>query len=393
MKKSIILAAVVTVVTLLTGCGNLSKNPAANFDLDMLPCDYRNGGTPVRAYVQDGEKVLEYEGNPKSYGNPIAGMFYDGRAYIMVNGFNGFIDKEGNELFEIEGKANRFMTEGIAIVQRGDIIAAYDSEGNELWETEGRECSPVRAGYALFKNKQNEFCIIDSKGEVVFESSSDEYVSWYSTDMWNIASMAHPTYFEIYGKQGFSYILDVKTGEHLLEDCLPEEISNRNGIFIDSNNLAVVQTERNHKYGILDLDGTWKVEPEYSRIRNDGEWYMFLDEESGKWGWMDKDGVIKIEPIAEFPRWWVCPGFGYGDIAYIGEGQFINRKGVIVLETDLAVDSNFIGDRCLIDKGREGYTWMNREGEEICDPFPLDQDAQTVIRRLSNGNSPQYSFY
>lgn len=390
LKSPIILTAIAMV---LTGCGNgnVGKNSASDFDLELLPCDYRSGGTLIRAYERDGEQVLHYQGSPKDYGNPIAGMFYDGRAYIMVDGFNGFIDKEGNELFEIEGKANPYITEGIAIVQRGDMIVACDTEGNEMWEIEGRSCTSFRAGYAVLLDKNNNLNIIDSKGEIIFESSSDEYVPWQAMEVPNIASMAHPTYFEIRDKQGFAYVLDVKTGEHFLKGCMPNELSNREGIFIDSNNLVVAQTE-DRKYGILDLNGNWAVEPEYSKIRNDGKWYMFLDDDD-QWGWMDKDGNVKIEPIAKFPHWWISPGFGYGDIAYIGEGQFINREGNIVLETDFAVDSNFIGDRCLIDKGQEGYTWMNRDGEEICDPFPLDEHAKTTIRRLSNGSSPQYVAY
>lgn len=390
MKTINIVCAAIS-AAILAGCsgGDSGKDTSKDFNLDILPSVYGRGSQEHYCYWDfEQGPVIELKGH--SFSHLTLNLFYQGRAYVKTEDFQGFIDTEGNELFAVEGISNNYMTEGLAMTYdpRRKIVTAYDNKGDEVFTLEeALGCGPMREGYAVYSIKDRKLGLIDSKGEIIIDASDDENI-YTNSDFNSIAAAAHPTYYQIVSDDGFAYILDVKTGKHYLEDCLPNEVKTWKALTIDSNNLVVAETE-NDRFGLLDLDGNWVVEPEYSYLRNDGEWYIFR--ENGLYGWMDKKGEVKIEPIAQPPHYCRWLGFGHGDISYIGNGSFIDRNGNIVLETDYSIDSNFIGDRCLIDKGRAGNAWINRDGEEIGDPFILPDNALENIRQLSIGTTPQYT--
>jgi len=363
------------------------SNSLKSFNLNLIPCAFQQGNKDIYTYIDaNGMPVLEFDGSRHEHS--ALSPFYLGRAFVKTLDFKGFIDTEGNELFAIEGLANPYMTDNLAITVNDKIVTAYDANGDEAFAFEAKACTPMCEGYAIFTDRHNQNGIINRNGEIILDPSDDEYVMrWFSK--YSLASMAHPTYFQIMSKDGYQYILDAETGKHYLEDCIPEDVNTNVELHIDCNNMVVAMTHDN-KYGLLDLEGNWIVEPEYSLLKNDGEWYIFRENNNSLLGWIDKTGEIKIEPIADPPHycWWY--GFGFNDVSYIGNGCFINRVGDIVLETDYDIDSNFVGDRCLVDKGRQGHVWINREGEEISDPFFPTENAREAIRHLSIGNSPQY---
>ena len=203
-------------------------------------------------------------------------------------------------------------------------------------------------------------------------------------------SYAHPTWYPVFNDDGFAYILDVATGKHYLEDISIDYYWGGAwfGIpLVDCNDRIKVHSDR--KLGLVDMEGNTIIEPQYYHLVNDGEWYSFKDE-NGKFGWLDKNGEIVIEPQFE--------GFSIRDIVYFGTSDwapvdyhtFINRKGEVVLETEYIIESGFIGDRCMVDLGRERYAWMDREGNLIGSPMFIHEPARDHIRRLARGMAVQY---
>lgn len=377
-------------LSIIGGCSNVHNvnESIKDFNLDLIPCEFRTNRQENYVYKNmAGEYMFEFKA--LSYNHPKLNLFYKAKAFISVSDFKGFIDTNGNELFSLEGKPNDYMTEGIVFTRNDNkTVSAYDTEGNEVFSIYGLACSPLREGYALFCDRNGKMGIIDSKGEIVFEPSDEEYVYIWS-DLSSIAAMAHPTYYLIAQKDGLPYILDIKTGKRYLDECIPDDVYNWQPLNVDYNNLVVAKNKEG-LYGILDLEGNWVVDPDYTYLVNDGEWYIFKEEGNSLMGWMDKNGEVKIEPIAKPSNYSHWIGFGYDNWSYIGDGSFIDRDGNIVLETDYDINSNFIGDRCLVDKHRQGYVWINRQGEEISESFFPTENAIEDIRNLSIGGSPQY---
>ena len=156
---------------------------------------------------------------------------------------------------------------------------------------------------------------------------------------------------------------------------------------MDCNDRLVVIDD--DKYGMMDLDGNFIIEPQYDYLRNDGEWYVYgLD---GVYGWLDKNGKVVIEAqystSSDFKR--SDLGFAMSDLSRIDKNTFINRKNEVALETEYNIESNFIGDRCLVDLGSEGYSWMNRNGELVGESMFIG-DKHEDINRISMGYAIQY---
>lgn len=380
----------------LTACGGSETAKIAErtkgFDLELLPARFTVGHRPAVGYCNaDGDIELTYKSGPLS-------LFHDGLAHATTDEGPGFIDKEGELKVDIsEYKTvglHAYFSEGMFLIDAyggSDHFVALSPDGEVLFECAGRVASQMRSGYALFAGDGDRLGVIDSKGNVVYESSDDEYI-WYGSRLYMAtpASCAHPTCFPICNATGrIEYFLDVVTGERYLEGLIPSDFSRDYMRFmpisIDSNDRVVLATREG--FGLLKLDGTWVVEPSYEEIYNDGDWYLYR--EDGLYGWLDKDGEIVI------PARFKCRsdeiGFGGSDWAYVGDNTFIDRKGEIVLETEYDVESNFIGDRCLVELRGGSYGWIDRNGELISSGMPLSPEVAGHISAISLGKAIQYS--
>lgn len=379
-----------------SGGSDLSKDAASKFNLDLLPCyGFTMHGSPVFGYYTIHGEKISYDGL-HDYDHPQLGMFYDGYAMVRTPDFTGYINDYGMEMITLEEGCvpNRFITEDRVVYVKDKEIVVSDTKGNALFTLEGRWCSPFRAGYALFTDSHSDIGVVDADGNIVFEPGMDERIPTLSVMMSEPASLAHPTWFPIYEKNhGFSYFLDVATGEHYFEDKMPSGTEFYDQPMVDGNDLVMVKYDG--KYGLLDLNGLWVVEPVYNRLQYDCGWYAFRGDD-GLWGWIDAKGVVKIEAQFDLPNHLKFDGFGFGnnDLCYIGEGRFIDRSGNIALETDRIIETGFIGDRCLFKDTTGGYMWMNRKGEVINGiAMPLAEGTVWYLKKLAIGYAPQYFNY
>lgn len=402
MKKFLSIAAIAAALLSVTSCSNSAmsemKKATSGFDLNYIPVSGETKrGLRISGYQNpDGEMIFEYSG----YDRPrLLSLFHEGYACVGFENMKAIINLEGETVVDLtDFYYSHFsyyygcVSENRFIAQRSGAgsFVCFDMDGNEIFETEGYIRSQLRAGYALYSlsdmNSDKKLGVINAKGEVVYEAGQDEYIHFDNSFMQYPESYAHPTWYPVYNDGDFAYILDVATGKHYLEDIA----NDFNWYFypiVDCNDRIKVVSDR--KLGLIDMEGNTIIEPQYNHLENDGEWYSFVDE-NGEYGWLDKNGEIVIEPQFE--------GYSIRDIVYFGTSDwapvdphtFINRKGEVVLESDYVIESGFIGDRCLVDLGREGYAWMDRKGNLIGSPMFIYEPARDAIRHLARGMAVQY---
>lgn len=404
MRKAFTTAAAsAALIMLLASCGGTSGRMhkiADTVDLDLIPSLPPNGRT--QAYVNTlGEPMLEYSGDGEfgNAGDLRLNLFHNGMAAINTRGSkeSRFIDSEGNVVIDCSGIAPGHIayggfSEGIAFIRDGhDRITAIDTKGNILFEMEGELQSPMLGGFALYSDRYGrKLGAINSKGEIVLEAGlDDEYIPSGFT-----RNPAHLSQVPVFGKEGFMYVLDLADGKHYLEGV---EAADQPWLSLDWNNCAVCRTDG--LYGLMSAEGEWLIEPQFSYMANDGDWYVITQD--NMIGWCDKNGKMMIEPQFEasgHAAWGVNnTRFGLDKWAWIGkDGVFIDREGKVALECEHYAETNFIGDRCLVTVGGNSsmmHAWMGRDGQLIGEPFINDERSTYIIRDMSRELIPPYPQY
>lgn len=397
MTIAAVAAAMFSVASCSDSGSTFMKKATSGFDLNLPPAAWNVGGYYGVAYqTPDGENIFEVDQRTSDYGyHPHLGLFHDGHAVVSFEKMLAVINTDGEIVVDLSDYyicdwSDCFVSENRIMAQRRGTgsFACFDMDGNEIFEMEGYMKSQLRAGYALYADKEygEKYGVINAKGEVVFEAGQDEYINkHYIMVMSWPESYSHPTWFPVYNDEGFAYILDVATGKHYLED-IATDYSWYLCPMVDCNDRIIVCSDR--KLGLIDLEGNTIIEPQYYHLRNDGEWYSYT--EDGHYGWLDKDGKVMIEAQYEGYSIRDFCYFGTSDWAPVDPHTFINRKGEMVLESDYVLETGFIGDRCIVDLGREGYAWMDREGNLVGSLPYMPERTCSDIRRLATGKAIQY---
>lgn len=415
MKNKLYKTAAITLLLFASGCSSSGietmSEAVKGFDLSIMPVSFTRGnrGNDFSAYQKlDGELIFEISHTEAMRSKDwfrYLNLFHEGYATAVYDNKISIFNTEGEVVADLEGCAlagynlnGQYFSEGLLLLKNGKSISCFTPQGEEKFQIEGNTYSQFRAGYALYSSEQrsDKLGIIDTNGEVLYESQQDEYIpEWYAWVMSRPESYAHPTWFPLYSDGKPVCIIDIATGKRYLEGALDGLVNSSISIFnsdisipaVDCNDRLVVIDD--DKYGLMDLDGNFIIEPQYDYLRNDGEWYVYgLD---GVYGWLDKNGKVVIEAqystSSDFKR--SDLGFAMSDLSRIDKNTFINRKNEVALETEYNIESNFIGDRCLVDLGSEGYSWMNRNGELVGESMFIG-DKHEDINRISMGYAIQY---
>lgn len=354
MKTFLRLTVYSVAMLLLASCGNNAdkrlKSYLENYmDYDLVPVtSMHNSG-----YVDpEGDLAIEFDSCIQHE------PFYEGLALTSL----GFIDKEGEVVIETTDyrlDGSKGFCEGIALMydERAKETVAIDKTGNEIFRTDGEPLSRMYGGYAMIRAERPiRVYIVDREGNTVFEveDPKNEHFPWSR-------SASRPSTFTVMSGEKLAYIIDLDSGKKYLEDFCDSEQGNHTPL-IDWNNQVVLYDGDEKKYGVVDLDGKWVIEPQYSYMRCDGELYSVKDDD-GNVGWVDKNGKVVIEPQFESCRWYYLVettyAFNGSDLAYItAENCFINRKGERVYEDVPGyVESFAVKGRYLLDNNT-AQNWM-----------------------------------
>lgn len=181
------------------------------------------------------------------------------------------------------------FSEGIAFVQGGSLedrtrATAINKKGEVLFELAGRPLTAFYEGVAYFMAADGNIGVFNSKGKILVEPREDiaravtEYVK--TPPLRGKASVKN--------EEGLIGAINFK-GE-LVVDYISKDLP----LEFDQNDCAVFS--KGNRYGLVDGKGKILIEPIYTRLENDGNWYYFKTEDK-KIGWCDKNGKEKIAAV------------------------------------------------------------------------------------------------
>ena len=305
--------SLICIVTLFSACGSNTQRPQRSFF--PIPCMSKAGFYYVD---ENGEKMDALSGELAAIGwkpnlnySLGSGFFKDGLLKVRDVYFldrNGTLVLNAEEVFaKVFGEYAEYakcsdFSEGIAFVQGGSLedrthATAINKKGEVLFELAGRPLTAFYEGVAYFMAADGNIGVFNSKGEILVEPREDiaravtEYVK--APPLRGKASVKN--------EEGLIGAINFK-GE-LVVDYISKDLP----LEFDQNDCAVFS--KGNRYGLVDGKGKILIEPIYTRLENDGNWYYFKTEDN-KIGWCDKNGKEKVEPIepGKEPRYRLAPG-------------------------------------------------------------------------------------
>ena len=229
---------------------------------------------------------------------------------------------------------------------RGGYI---DENGNVKIEFKYSDVGYFNDGIAKVK-KDEMFYYINEKEEIIYEAEFMDYLDKFDNGIGIITNNGVTTFIDRHGKKIFEMELS-SIREHFNED-------------------GIATVAKNHKYGLLNKEGEFVVEPIYDFIGYYGEGlYPFRKDE--KHGYINIKGEIISELNCKF-----CGTFNSDRANVItndDKNVFINKKLEVVIDKDYDYYSNFKEGLAVIGKnikdGECRYGCIDIYGNEVVKPI------------------------
>ncbi len=254
----------------------------------------------------------------------------------------GYVDRKGNFVIPPRFGAATIFREGLAWVSGSESpITAINKKGEIRFVLDqanlARTFHQGLAAFSTFDTNLNEkWGFVDKTGKIVippnFENVGDFNVGFCKVQVEN-------------GKWGYIN----RSGRMVI----PAKYDYADNF---SNKLAVVTVE--NKYGIIDRNGKFTLQPTFEFILQDGD--KFLVSADSKHFWCDKHGkLLNANTYDE-----ALP-FGNSNLAAVAIGEYfsyVNSKGVVVLKTPYEKIFPFIGSKALVYQD-QSYGLMDKSGK------------------------------
>lgn len=297
---------------------------------------------------------------------PMAGFFYEDRAYVQIDDALGYINSKGEVVIKSQFPAADNFSEGFASVMVDEDWGIINKNGDWMVEPVYAKPMAFHNGLARFKLERGLFStygFINTKGDTViypvFEKVSEfsdglcmaskdgiKYGYINTKGEWVI----QPEYeigvaLKINGEYDFSekdfsngyaavekdnkYGLIDKTGKLVLP-CTFEAI----GKVAD----GLAPARKNEKYGFIDIKGNWIIKPEYTGAEAFHNGLAAVSKGpsayEATWGFIDAKGKVII-PLTIYSYYTTYRPMQFHDglvPCYITEGKFgyIDRAGKVV---------------------------------------------------------------
>ncbi|MDA3843916.1 MAG: WG repeat-containing protein, partial [Candidatus Kapabacteria bacterium] len=147
--------------------------------------------------------------------------------------------------------------------------------------------------------------------------------------------------------------------------------------FINSKSVV----KQDSKFGLIDKTGSYIINPQYTRMLDDGD--MYLINQDGKYGWCDENGVIVINP--QFNE---AHPFNGNNLAAIRSGKswgYIDKEGKIIINPQFSMALPFNGNMAMIANSlKAGF--IDTDGKYIINP-QYEGVSRDLVDYLQDGSS------
>lgn len=365
---------------LLNACNTTKQEQRSMFPFPCTTttnrCEYYidETGAPIKAL----NDVIR-QPNDKDYTTYAPGFFKDGllsfeesshfttedeERYLYINP-QGEIVVDVKEVLKKRGERKNFIyhpsnchfsdfSEGIAFIEysnRNECFA-IDKNGNELFDLDGEPLTAFNGGYAIFY-KNYKYGVINTKGEVVLEPN-DSIIN-------EIPSQGLIC-FE--GKDDLRGAMDIKG------NVVVKPISTTS-LYFEDNDCAIFRSRETRNYGVINKNNEIVIEPKYDELVYDGDYYWYKlttteDDENGyhkyttTTGWLTHDGKVAYESFE-----YVFPFYGSDITFFHHKSDNDNTKSTMYINEDfklIGVDPNYM----LLSPFVNGIALGYNEAEDYC---------------------------
>lgn len=254
--------------------------------------------------------------------------------------------------------------EGMAWVAKpGGPLTAIDKKGCVLFEFKQAECAyAFHEGLAVFRNAEGLYGLVDKKGHLVAEPQWADVGPMVAGGLLTVKSQEN-------GKWG---IVNRK-GETVV-DCRFASFGEWTGEQAFVNNYMQALREKripfkdaSGKWGVIDAEGNYRINPQFDGILLDGDNYMFR--KARLIGWCDKNGKYLINP-----QFRDAQAFGDNAVTAVENKDrdwgYIDKKGQWVIQPRFSEARPFLACGIAPVRDEDSRDWgaIDKSGKWVINP-------------------------
>lgn len=320
--------------------------------------------------VKSGENFEYVDRTGKIVINPqfsSASVFRDGIALVKTSGENakwGYINEDGKYTINPTYVSATIFSEDLAwVVSENGAPTAINKDGETQFTLQEAQTVQVfKEGLAAFSKQDSvaeKWGFVDKSGKIKINPQFVSVTNFSDGKCGVKNTDGKCGYIDSSGKIVINYQFDAASKF--------------------KNEKAVVTLK--DKVGVIDKNGRYLINPQYSDIYIDGD--LFMVEQDKKWGWCDKDGKILINPQFEqaFP-------FNEEDLAAVKSGTtwgYINKEGKIAINPQFDSAFPFNNNLSLVSSS-DKFGFINSEGKYLINP-QFDNVSYDLLFYLYDGSS------
>ena len=343
------------------------------FAIAMVSCGKKSESVDLLPLKEgDGYHYFDTKGNEKISKKFIyAGVFKEDLAIVKLLGDReqySFINKKGELAFGKTYRKVSVFSEGLAWVSpHNSYPTAIDKNGKEKFSIKNAERVKIfkdgLSAYSVKDSISEKWGFVDSSGKTVIQPKFEETGN-FSEGLCAVKD-----------EDGNWKYID-KKGTLKIEQSF-------NTAFDFLNGKAIVSDHFEEKFGIIDTEGKFLIEPKLDSIVYDKK--DFLIKKEGKWGWIDATGKMLIEPKFEdaFP-------FADNDLAVVKQNGlygFVDKKGAMKIDFQFKKAFSFVGEIAyVVPKNSEYGSFIDKQGNVVV-KNKFSGISEDLITYLNNGNS------
>jgi hypothetical protein len=279
-----------------------------------------------------------------------AGIFRDGLALVRTAGDSpkyGFIKEDGKYAINATYKYATSFHDGLAwVVKENSAPEAITKDGKTAFTLKQADevqiFSEGLAAFSLIDSSGSKWGFVDENGTTVINPQFSS-CGMFSEGLCPVRNSE--------GKWGYVDKKGTLKISYQFQSAYKFE-----------NEKAVV--ESGDKFGVIDDNGKFIINPQFSRMTSDGDLFMVYQDD--KWGWCDKEGKFIINAQFEnaFP-------FGESDLAAVKSGKeygYVNREGKFEINPQFKMALPFIDGLAAISNGNGEIGFIDFKGKFVINP-------------------------
>lgn len=360
MKKSNLFFIILGVLAMFTfaSCSNTAESPVS-----YLPVVLEGNNTDALHIlnVKSGEIIATDATNVTD-----VSLFYGDWATIEVEEdgvtYYNFMNTKGKLLNGNHYKYATVMNDDRAwVVMPGGHIILIDSKGKEIaTDKNWLKAYPFYNGLSVVKDAQKGWVVVNKSGKIDETIPYPECLPIVVDNLVSVSGEDREGY-DAYG----IYILG-KSQQSLLYDDVAfsgddSYINYVNGV-LDGRILV----EKDNKWGVINRKGKIKINPHFSNLIYDGDYYMC--EKDDWWGWCDASGKYLINPQYDAVKAFNGHKLAPAKDSYTYDWGFVDKKGVWVINPQFDNVSSFQSNGLAMAKIGDDWGLIDKKGKWVVNP-------------------------